>query len=45
MGMPLVRLQKILAHKSLEQTREYILEDEISINGSMSPFDALPTYD
>lgn len=45
MGMPLVRLQKILAHKSLDQTREYILEDEIAINGSMSPFDGLPTID
>lgn len=41
MGMPLVRLQTILGHKSLDQTREYILEDEIKINGSMSPFDAL----
>lgn len=45
MGMPLVRLQKILAHKSLDQTREYILEDEIAINGSMSPFDGLPSVD
>lgn len=45
MHMPLVRLQKILAHKSLDQTREYILEDEISINGSMSPFDGLPPLD
>lgn len=45
MGMPLVRLQKILAHVSLDQTREYILEDEISINGSMSPFDGLPSVD
>jgi integrase len=41
MGMPLVRLQVILGHNSLDQTREYILEDEININGSMSPFDAL----
>jgi integrase len=41
MGMPLVRLQVILGHNSLDQTREYILEDEIKINGSMSPFDAL----
>lgn len=41
MGMPLARLQVILGHNSLDQTREYILEDEIKINGSMSPFDAL----
>lgn len=41
MGMPLVRLQYILGHNSLDQTREYILEDEIQINGSMSPFDGL----
>lgn len=41
MGMPLARLQVILGHNSLDQTREYILEDEIQINGSMSPFDAL----
>jgi integrase len=41
MGMPLVRLQVILGHNSLDQTREYILEDEIQINGNMSPFDAL----
>jgi integrase len=42
MNMPLVRLQYILGHTSLEQTRQYILEDEIQINGSMSPFDDLP---
>lgn len=41
MGMPLARLQYILGHNSLEQTREYILEDEFAINGSMSPFDGL----
>jgi len=41
MGMPLVRLQVILGHNSLDQTREYILEDEIQINGTMSPFDGL----
>ena len=41
MGMPLARLQVILGHNSLDQTREYILEDEIQINGTMSPFDAL----
>lgn len=45
MGMPLSRLQYILGHNSLDQTREYILEDEIAITGSMSPFDALPSYD
>jgi integrase len=41
MGMPLARLQVILGHNSLDQTREYILEDEIQINGTMSPFDSL----
>lgn len=41
MGMPLARLQVILGHNSLDQTREYILEDEIQISGSMSPFDGL----
>jgi integrase len=45
MDMPLCRLQYILGHNSLDQTREYILSDEIAINGSMSPFDALPTPD
>jgi integrase len=41
LGMPLTRLQAILGHNSLDQTREYILEDEIAVNGSMSPFDQL----
>ncbi len=41
MNMPLARLQVILGHNSLDQTREYILEDEIKVSGSMSPFDAL----
>ena len=38
-GMPLKRLQDILAHNSLEVTQLYILEDEAEINGSHSPFD------
>lgn len=42
MGMPITRLQYILGHNSLDQTREYILEDEIAITGTMSPFDDLP---
>jgi integrase len=41
-GMPLKRLQDILGHNRLEQTRDYILDDEASINGSHSPFDDLP---
>lgn len=40
-GMPLVKLQGLLGHVSVEQTREYILEDEAKIKGSDSPFDDL----
>lgn len=40
-GMPLIRLQAILVHNSLEMTQLSILEDEAQINGSHSPFDQL----
>ena len=42
-GMPLVKLQGFLGHSSIEQTREYIMEDESQIKGSDSPFDDLMT--
>ena len=45
LNVPLARLQYILGHKSLEQTRDYILEDEVAINGNMSPLDDLPDID
>ncbi|MEM6980706.1 MAG: tyrosine-type recombinase/integrase [Planctomycetota bacterium] len=40
-GMPIKRLQDILGHARLEQTRAYILDDETQIDGTMSPFDDL----
>ena len=35
----LLRLQKILGHNTLEETKKYIFADEIDINGDDSPFD------
>jgi len=40
-GMPLTKLQGILGHNSIEQTRDYIMDGESNLNGSDSPFDKL----
>ena len=40
-GVPLTKIQELLGHNSIEQTREYIMDDESNIDGSMSPFDRL----
>jgi integrase len=40
-GMPLTKLQGILGHNSIEQTRDYIMDGESNLTGSDSPFDKL----
>lgn len=40
-GEPLTKIQGILGHNSIEQTRDYIMDGESQISGSDSPFDRL----